>query len=93
MLLNNNDKKILLFQSKFFSNFNVQKNQKKDKTKNTSYKKVKKINSYNTLIIDGEGIEKHYIENISVLNKIRFIFFEFHNDIFSDVQKSKIFQN
>ena len=86
-------KKILLFQSKFFSNFNVQKNQKKIKLKNTSYKKVKKINSYNTLIIDGEGIEKHYIENISVLNKIRFIFLNFIMTFFLMFKNQKFFKN
>ena len=93
LLLNNNDKKKYYYSNQnFLATSMYRKTKKKIKLKNTSYKKIKKINSYNTLIIDGEGIEKHYIENISVLNKIRFIFFEFHNDIFSDVQKSKIFQ-
>ncbi len=59
--------------------------------KNILFSKVKNINNFNTLIVDGEGIEKHYIENIKTLKKIKFIFFEFHNDIFTETQKSKIF--
>ena len=69
------------------------KTKKKIKLKNTSYKKVKKINSYNTLIIDGEGIEKHYIENISVLNKIRFIFLNFIMTFFLMFKNQKFFKN
>ena len=92
-LLNNSDKKSYYYSHKnFLATSMYRKTKKKIKLKNISYKKIKNINKFNTLIIDGEGIEKHYIENISVLNKIKFIFFEFHNDIFSNVQKSKIFK-
>ena len=76
----------------FLATSMFRKSQKKSKLKNIFFNKVKNINNFNTLIIDGEGIEKHYIENIKILKKIKFIFFEFHNDIFSDVQKSKIFK-
>lgn len=69
------------------------KTKKKIKLKNLFYKKISSIRKFNTLIIDGEGIEKHYIYNINKLKSIKHLFFEFHNDIFSKNQKKKIFLN
>ena len=93
LLLNKTD-----IQEYYYSNENFlatsmfRKSKKKIKLKNILFNKVKNINDFNTLIIDGEGIEKHYIENIKILKKVKFIFFEFHNDIFTNIQKSKIFR-
>ena len=93
LLLNNKDKKNYYYESQnFLATSMYRKTKKKLNLKNLNYKKVKDINNFNTLIIDGEGIEKHYIENISVLKKVKFIFFEFHNDIFSDSIRIKIFK-
>ena len=58
------------------------KNGIKKKVKHYWYKDLN-ILKFNTLIIDGEGVEKHYIDNIGRLKNIKHIFFEFHNDIFS----------
>ena len=84
-------------QNYYYSNQNFlatsmyRKTNRKYKLKNLIYKKVKNINKFNTLVIDGEGVEKHYIENLYVLKKIKYIFFEFHNDIFSNRDRKKIF--
>ena len=51
------------------------KTNKKYKLKNLNYKKIKNLNFFNTLVIDGEGIEKHYIENIDKLKKNKIYFF------------------
>ena len=55
------------------------------------FKKVKNFNLFNTLIIDGEGIEKHYINNLDKIKNIKYIFFEFHHDIFDEQKKLDIF--
>ena len=93
LLLNNKDKKNYYYSSEnFLATSMYRKTKRRVKLKNLNYKKVPSINKFNTLIVDGEGIEKHYIENISVLKNIKYIFFEFHNDIFSDKEKFQIFK-
>lgn len=67
------------------------KTKKKLILKNIFYKKIPELKNYNTLIIDGEGVEKHYIQNINKLKKIKYMFFEFHNDIFNDRKKIELF--
>ena len=64
---------------------------KKIKFKNLFYKKIKKFKNFNTLIIDGEGIENQYVENINKLKNIRHLIFEFHSDIFNENKKNKLF--
>lgn len=92
LLLNNKDKKKYYYSNEnFLATSMYRKSNKKIKLKNISYKNVKNIDKFNTLVIDGEGIEKHYIENILVLKRIKYIFFEFHNDIFINKEKTKIF--
>ena len=63
----------------------------KKKLKNLNYKKIKILKKFNTLIIDGEGVEEHYINNISKLPNIKYLIFEFHYDIFSDKKKEILF--
>ena len=92
LLLNEKDKQNYYYSNQnFLATSMYRKTNKKYKLKNLNYKKIKNLNFFNTLVIDGEGIEKHYIENIDKLKKIKYIFFEFHNDIFSDKEKKKIF--
>ena len=92
LLLNKkNIQKYYYSNENFLATSMFRKSKKKVRLKNILFSKVKNINNFNTLIVDGEGIEKHYIENIKTLKKIKFIFFEFHNDIFTETQKSKIF--
>ena len=98
--LDNIDKKddikrnILEGKMKKFINDNTLLNQPFVKDPSTSLLKIIKDNEIIsfTRYEDGEGIEKHYIENIKILKKVKFIFFEFHNDIFTNIQKSKIFR-
>ncbi len=93
LLLNNKDKQKYYYSShNFLATSMYRKTSKKLKLNNLNYKKIKDLSNFNTLVIDGEGIEKHYIENIHVLKKIKYIFFEFHNDIFSNIEKEKIFK-
>ncbi len=92
LLLNNkNIKKYYYSSSNFLATSMFRKTKKKFKLKNINYKSVKNIDNFNTLIIDGEGIEKHYIDNIFVLKKIKHLIFEFHNDIFTKTEKFLIF--
>ena len=83
LLLNNKNKQKYYYSNQnFLATSMFRKSKKKIMLNNITYKKIKNIDNFNTLVIDGEGIEKHYIENISKLKKIKYIFFEFHNDIF-----------
>ena len=92
LLLNNKDRKKYYYSNQnFLATSMFRKSKKKIMLNNITYKKIKNIDNFNTLVIDGEGIEKHYIENIGTLKKIKYIFFEFHNDIFSNKEKIKIF--
>jgi len=75
----------------FAINSIFRKSKKKSFFKNLHFTKIKNFNLYNTLIIDGEGIEKHYIDNLDKIRNIRYIFFEFHHDIFNEKKKIKIF--
>ena len=75
----------------FAFNSIYRKSKKKSFFKNLYFKKVKNFNLFNTLIIDGEGIEKHYINNLDKIKNIKYIFFEFHHDIFDEQKKLDIF--
>ncbi len=92
LLLNKKDKQNYYFSNEnFLATSMYRKTSNKIKLKNIYHKKIKNLDNFNTLIIDGEGIERHYIENINILKKIKYIFFEFHNDIFSNNEKNIIF--
>ena len=53
---------------------------------------VPNLKKFNTLIIDGEGIEEHYLNNINKLPNIKYLIFEFHNDIFINLEKIELFK-
>ena len=92
LTLNKKFKKNSFFVTENFSTNSIfRKSKKKSLFKNIYYKKIKNFNLFNTLIIDGEGIEKHYIENINKIKNIKYIFFEFHHDIFNEKKKINIF--
>ena len=92
LLLNYKEKENYYYSNENFLATSIyRKTKKKIKLKNLFYKKISNIKKFNTLIIDGEGIEKHYIYNINKLKSIKHLFFEFHNYIFSKNQKKKIF--
>lgn len=58
---------------------------------NINYQKISDIDDYNTLIIDGEGIEKYIIHNIDSLKKIKYIIFELHLHLLDDYETEEIF--
>ena len=94
LLLNKNNKENYYYSSQnFLASSFYRKNGIKKKVKHYWYKDLKNISKFNTLIIDGEGIEKHYIDNIARLKNIKHIFFEFHNDIFSNKEKNNLFSH
>ena len=61
------------------------------KVKNVNIKKINNINIFNTLIIDGEGIEEYFIENISKLKHIKYIIFEIHHNILNKKKVKNLF--
>ena len=94
LLLNKRDKFNFYYSNRnFLASSLYRKDGVKKKIKNYWYKNLTDLSKFNTLIIDGEGVEKHYIENIKVLKNIRYLYFEFHNDIFTNIQKTNIFSN
>ena len=54
--------------------------------KNLEYNKIDKKKSFNTLIIDAEGDEEHYIKSLKKLKNIKFIIFELHYNLFNTMQ-------
>ena len=93
MLLNDKGKKKYYYKSNnFLANSYYRKNGFKVRFKNIHYKKIKNLNKFNTLIIDGEGVEEHYINNLNRMPNIKYLFFEFHNDIFTEKIKINFFK-
>ena len=86
---------------KKFSNFYHNKNfletssyittKKKFSVNNIYYKKIKNLSSFNTLIIDSEGAEEYYINNLTKLKNIKHILFELHNNIHNHKKIKEIF--
>ena len=62
------------------------------KIENINYSDVKDIESFNTLIIDGEGIEEYFIYRISNLKKIKYLLFELHHNIFDKEKIQSMFE-
>lgn len=94
LLLNKKNKQNYYYSNEnFLASSMFRKSKRKLKMNNVFYSSINELKKYNTLIIDGEGIEKHYIDNIEVLKNIKNIFFEFHNDIFSNNEKNILFKN
>tara|TARA_B100001179_G_C18516992_1_gene371085 strand:+ start:235 stop:984 length:750 start_codon:yes stop_codon:yes gene_type:complete len=50
------------------------------------------FNDYNTLIVDAEGIEEYYIENLHLLKNIKYLFFELHYNFFTEEKINNIFR-
>lgn len=93
LTLNKSFKNNIYFENEnFLSNSIYRKSKSKNLFKNLYYKKIKDFGSYNTLIIDGEGIEEHYIYNLNKIKNIKYIFFELHYDILNKARRNKIFK-
>ena len=76
----------------FLSNSIYRKTSKIMPIKNINFKKIKNFKSFNTLIIDAEGVEEIYIKNILVIPNIIHLIFEFHDDIFDEHKKKVLFK-
>ena len=69
------------------------KSEKKFNVKNISKNKIKNFEKFNTLIIDGEGVEEYFIKNLEYLKNIKHIIFELHYNVFNKQEISQIFKN
>ena len=67
----------------FLSTSQYLKEGKLQKVNNFHHNEIKNFSNYNTLIIDGEGVEEYFLNNLNRIKHIRFIIFEMHNNIFS----------
>ncbi len=77
----------------FLASSNYLKTSSKVEVKNVYFKKIDKFKDYNTLIIDGEGVEEYFILNLYQLDHIKYIFFELHNNIFNKERIGEMFLN
>jgi len=77
--------KNFLASSKYLKTDNLQK------TKNITTNDIIDFNQYNTLVIDGEGIEEHFIKNLDKITNIKYIMFEFHHNILNNDEKNNLF--
>ena len=61
----------------FLSTSSKSKSNKYIKVKNLFFRNINEISKFNTLIIDAEGDEKYYIENLRKLKTIKHLFLNF----------------
>ena len=86
-----------IFQYFYINKFGLWNNQeknidsKKTKIKNIYFNRIKKINDFNTLVIDAEGYEYYIVRNLHLMKNIKYIIFEFHNNLFDSNKKDKFF--
>lgn len=66
---------------------------KKKVIENISSDEIKTFEKYNSLIIDGEGIEEYFIQNLNQLKNIQYIIFELHFNFFSKNKIETMFKN
>ena len=76
----------------FLSTSQYDKNGKIAKVNNIYSKNILGFKKFNTLIIDGEGIEEYYLNNLKKVKHIHYIIFELHNNFF-DLKKINSFFN
>ena len=55
-------------------------------------KKILNFEKFNTLIIDGEGVEEYYLNNLNKIKHIEYIIFELHNHLFNIKKINSLFQ-
>ena len=81
------------FNEDFSSNSKYLNKGKKRVIENISSVEIKTFEEYNSLIIDGEGIEEYFIQNLNHLKNIKYIIFELHFNIFSKNKIEKLFKS
>jgi len=86
------DQKKFYYADKYFLNNSMYlKSNKKIILENIIKDQIPNFESFNTIIIDGEGVEEYFIKNISSLKNIKHIIFELHHNIFSNVEVTEFF--
>ena len=94
LVLKNNKKTSKYFVGDSFlitSQYN--KNGKPEYIDNIHINKIKDFKGFNTLIMDGEGIEEYFITNIDQIPNIQNIIFELHNNMFELKKINFLFSN
>ena len=81
------------FSEDFLSNSKYLNKGKKRVIENISSDEIKIFDKYNSLIIDGEGIEEYFIQNLNRIKNIQYIIFELHFNIFSKNKIDTMFTN
>ena len=77
----------------FLSTSQYFKKGKLKKVNNIHTSRIKNFNKFNTLIIDGEGVEEYFINKLNKLKNIEYIIFELHNNLFSGKKIQSLFLN
>ena len=81
-----NKKKTFYLSNDYLDTTSKKITKKKIDVKNLEYDKIDKKKYFNTLIIDAEGDEEHYIRSLKNLKNIKFIIFELHYNLFNKLQ-------
>ena len=82
--------KYFFYHDDFLSNSAYRKSKRIFKVENISSSKILGFNKFNTLVIDAEGMEKYYINNLKFLSNINYLFFELHYDLLDLMEIKKI---
>ena len=86
------DQRKFYYADKYFLNNSMYlKSSKEIVLENINKNQIQNFDSFNTMIIDGEGIEEYFIKNISLLKNIKYIILELHHNIFSNEEVSEFF--
>ena len=94
LVLKNNKKTSEYFiGSSFLSTSQYIKKGKLEYVDNIHINKIKDFKEFNTLIMDGEGIEEYFITNINQIPNIQNIIFELHNNMFELKKINFLFSN
>jgi hypothetical protein len=93
VLKNNKKTSKYFFGDSFLSTSQYDKRGKPKQVNNIYVNKIKNFNEFNTLIMDGEGIEEYFITNINLIKNIHNIIFELHNNMFNSKKIDFLFSN
>lgn len=77
--------------SSFLSTSQYYKKGKLNEVDNIHFNKVVGFAKFNTLIIDGEGIEEYFLGNLNKINHIKHVIFELHTHMFKRKKINSIF--
>ena len=87
------DNEEFYFDKDFLTNSIYPKKGNKRVIQNISSSEIKSFDDYNSLIIDGEGIEEYFIQNLDKIKNIKYIIFELHFNFFSKDKIKKMFKS